>query len=215
MRLNRSLWRGLSITPLPRIKARAENGIPTLAQDLPVADDIGAVVGFIRHHHHHGVYGFVIESVRNGATEAAVAEVLDRPEFRDAGADLLEQAPGGVRAAIVHDHDFVGSVLQAQFEMEVLNGDGDAAFFVPGRNYHGERPEWFAGRGQRRFHARLTPKSGWWPPCCAMPSRIDISICQPKSLAASGVQWPSTGSHCVVPDRHPEFGARCVRRAKR
>ena len=87
--------------------------------------------------------------------------------------DLLEHAPGGVRAAIVHDHDFVGNLLQAQFEMEVLNGGGDTAFFVAGRNHHGERAERLAGEGRRRSHTRLTSsQSGWWRACCAMPSRM-------------------------------------------
>ena len=38
-------------------KAGAENGVPTLAQDLPVANHIAAVIGFIGHHDNDGVAG--------------------------------------------------------------------------------------------------------------------------------------------------------------
>lgn len=119
-------------------KARTENCIPTLAQHLPVADDISAIVGFISYHYHYGVPGYVIESICNGAPKAVVAEISDWPTFWDAGMDLLEQTPSGVRAAIVHDHDSVANLLQAQFKMEVFNGGADTAFFVLGRNHHGE-----------------------------------------------------------------------------
>jgi hypothetical protein len=71
------------------------------------------------------------EAVCNSAPEAVVAEVLDWFAFRDAGVDLLEQVPRRIGAAIVDDHDFVRNLLQAQFEVKVLDGGSDAALFVP------------------------------------------------------------------------------------
>ena len=54
-------------------EAGAEYGIPSLVEHLPVADDVAAIVGFVGHHHHHGVARHVIEAARNGAAEAVLA----------------------------------------------------------------------------------------------------------------------------------------------
>ena len=50
--------------------ATAEDTIPTLVQQTPIADDVAAVVGFIRNHDDHRVTANVIESTGDRTAEA-------------------------------------------------------------------------------------------------------------------------------------------------
>jgi hypothetical protein len=71
-------------------KARAENGIPPLVQDLPIGDDIATVVGFVGHHDNDRVPAYVTESACNSAPETMFPGILDWSAFRDPGVDLLQ-----------------------------------------------------------------------------------------------------------------------------
>jgi hypothetical protein len=88
----------------------------------------------------------------DGASESVLTEVLDRLAPRDSRLEFHEETPSRVCTTIVDDHDFVGNLLQAQFEVEMLNGCGNTAFFVPSRNYYGEQLERIAVDGRGGLH---------------------------------------------------------------
>ena len=52
--------------------------------------------------------------------------------------EFLEQFPGPVGTAVIDHDDFVGYILQAQFQVEVLDRGADAAFLIPGRDDDGK-----------------------------------------------------------------------------
>jgi len=70
------------------------------------------------------------EPERDGPAESVLSGILNRPALWDPALDLLELAPRRVRAAVVDHYDFVGNLPQPQFQMEVLDGGGDATLFV-------------------------------------------------------------------------------------
>jgi hypothetical protein len=110
---------------------------------LPVADDVAWVVGLVGHHDDAGGAAEVVEAEGDGAAEAVGAGVADGAEGGDALAFGLEDGPGGVGGAVVDDEDLVGDGVEVEFEVEVLDGGGDAAFLVSGGDDDGEH-----GRGR-------------------------------------------------------------------
>ena len=69
------------------------------------------------------------------------ADILKRNERGDALLELTEDAPGGIRAAIVNHNDFVRNALQTQLQVQVLDRCGDAALFVACRDHHRQQLE--------------------------------------------------------------------------
>jgi hypothetical protein len=59
-------------------------------------------------------------------------------EGRDAVACFLENAPGLISAAVVHDDDFVRNVVEAQLHVKLLDGGCNAALFVTSRDNDAE-----------------------------------------------------------------------------
>ena len=64
--------------------------------------------------------------------------VLHRRQLRDPAAQVLENLPRRVRAAIVDDDDLVRNALQPQLEVQVLDRRRDAALLVPRRDDDGQ-----------------------------------------------------------------------------
>jgi hypothetical protein len=58
----------------------------------------------------------------------------------------LEDFPGAVGGAVVDHNYLVRDAAEFQFEVQVLDGRRDAAFFVPGGNDDGEEAEIAVGR---------------------------------------------------------------------
>ena len=71
---------------------------------------------------------------------------------------LLQNLPGPVRAAVVDHDDLVRDAVEAQLEVEVLHGRGDAALLVPG------------GNDDREFRQRWKAKS---PACRVSSCRVN------------------------------------------
>jgi len=63
---------------------------------------------------------------------------LDGAEGGDFCGFGLEDLPSGIGGAVVHHDDFVGDGVKFEFQMQVLNGGGDAAFLVAGGDDDGE-----------------------------------------------------------------------------
>ena len=49
------------------------------------------------------------------------------------------ELPGAVGAAVVHDHDLVGTSVQAQFQVQMLDGRRQRFLLIAGGNHHLER----------------------------------------------------------------------------
>lgn len=55
---------------------------------------------------------------------------------------FLEDVPGAVGGTVVNNDDFVRDAAKVQFEVQVLDGGRDAAFFVAGGDDDGQESEW-------------------------------------------------------------------------
>jgi hypothetical protein len=53
-----------------------------------------------------------------------------------------QNLPGGIGAAVIHHHNFVRDILQAQFQMQMLDGRSNTTLFIPGGDYHGQQFHW-------------------------------------------------------------------------
>ena len=65
--------------------------------------------------------------------------VLNRGELRQPGAQVRQQFPGGILAAVIYDDDFMGHIVQAQFEMQMLDGRADATLLIAGGDNNREQ----------------------------------------------------------------------------
>src|ERR1051326_6822636 len=107
-------------------KAAAEYAVPPLVKSFPVTHDIAAIVGFISHHDDYGVPFTVVNSPGNSAAKAGQAGVLCRRKLGDGFLQFAKDVPGRVRTAIIHNHDLVRHVMEAQFQMQMFNGRSNA-----------------------------------------------------------------------------------------
>jgi hypothetical protein len=65
--------------------------------------------------------------------------ILQRPKLRYLGPQRHKFDPGGICAAVIHDNNLVRNTLDAQFQMQVLDGGDDAAFFIARRNHDAQQ----------------------------------------------------------------------------
>jgi len=121
----------------------------------------------VGHHDDAGSAAEVVEAEGDGAAEAVGAGVADGAEGGDFFAFGLEDGPGGVGGSVLDDEDFVGDGVEVELEVEVLDGGGDAAFFVAGWDDDGEVGGHF-GKVERqgRFAeeievSKLEPRRAW------------------------------------------------------
>ena len=98
--------------PAAADEARSEHRIVSLAEHLPVAHHIAAVVGFVGHHDDHRVALAMIDPADNRAAETMLAGILYGADGGNARRQPLHHRPGGIRAAVIHRHDFVLHAVQ-------------------------------------------------------------------------------------------------------
>ena len=136
---------GIINDPAALDEAAAEDAVPALVQLLPVADHVAAVVRFVGHHDHRRHRPCMLSSPQMMARPKPC-----RPVFwtgRSSGRrclQVLQQLPGPVRAAVVHHDDLVGDALQAQLQVEMLDGRADAPLLIAGGNDDREQLERFS-----------------------------------------------------------------------
>ena len=91
--------------------------------------------------------------------------------------------PCGIRAPIIHYHNFVWNhLLQSQFEMQVFNGGGNASFLVVSRNYNTEKAQgsifgWIGVRGHKlNYRSPICRVNRDIGGCCLTGARTSIGI---------------------------------------
>ena len=100
------------------------------------------------------------------------------------GASPLQHGPGGVGAAVVHHDDLVLHAVQPQFQVEVLDGGGDGAFFVAAGDHDGEKPQRFVAGGRRStLHMPLRS------------SQSGIGLGMARDLFQQSRPWAISGCH--------------------
>ena len=122
-------------------EAGAEDAIDAAVEFFEVTDDVAAIVGFVGHHDDDGVAGVVAEAALDGAAEAVEGGVLYGFEDGEFCREFGEDFPGVVGTAVIDDDDFVGNVVEAEFEVEVLDGRGDAPLLIARGDDDGEKVE--------------------------------------------------------------------------
>ena len=175
-------------------EAAAEDTIIALVQLVPVAHHIAAIIGFVGHHDDKRIALGGIQAAGDGPPEAVQLFILDRSQRGNPLANLLENGPSAVLAAIVHHHDFVRHAVKFELQMQVLDRACDASFLVTGRYDDGEQFQ--IGLIVHFKNCRMfIQKSGKWPSAPANPL-------QPaRAGPASAVKRPSR-VHSVL--RSPE-----------
>ena len=169
-----------------------ENRIPTFAQETPVADHVPAVVGFIGHHDHDGIPAAGVDAESDRSAKAVLSGIPHGTQSGDAPAEILEGLPGGIRAAVVHRDDFVWNVVQAQFDVQMLDGGGNGGLFVPAGDDYGKQLQRLVRRGVGGLLHRplLSSQSGCNSAYAAISSRIcsmGWSTSHPKSPSAAAL----------------------------
>src|SRR5256885_3919218 len=61
----------------PFHEARAEYGIPALIEDMPIADDIAAIIGLVGHHDDDGVSAHLLQAMADGAAKSMRRPIRD------------------------------------------------------------------------------------------------------------------------------------------
>src|SRR5437867_1457795 len=115
-------------------ESAAKDTVVPFVQLCPVADDVAAVVGLVRHHDHCGIPLHVVEALDYGPAEPVEAVVLDWDQLGDTFLQRGENVPGSVGAAVVDHHDLVGNSVELQLQVEMLHGGRNTALLVPGGN---------------------------------------------------------------------------------
>jgi len=131
-------------------EAAAEDAIVAFVECMPVAHDIAAVVGFVRHHDDHGIARHGVEPLRDRTPEAVRTGILDRAEGGDFRGFALEDLPCGVCGTVVHHDNFVWNSMQRKFEVEMLDGGSNAALLISRRDDDRKQRERSSGLGFRR-----------------------------------------------------------------
>jgi len=124
-------------------EAAAEDRVIPFVEKVPVADHVPAIVGFVRHHDHRSITFHRGETVKDGAADAMADGVLHRLELGNLLFELGEDFPSAVAAAVIHHHDLMRHLIEAELKMKVLDGAADAALFVSGGNDHAQEVESF------------------------------------------------------------------------
>ncbi len=101
----------------PSNESAAKDTVVPLVQLEPVANDIAAVVRLVRHHDHGGVAFHLVESLDDSPPEAVKAGVLDRDQLGHSLFHKAEDIPGRVGATVVNHYDFVGNMVEIQFQV--------------------------------------------------------------------------------------------------
>lgn len=117
-------------------EAAAEDAVVPFIELFPITDDIAAVIGFIGHHDDHSIACHGIQPADDGAAETVGTGVFNGAEGGDFCGFGLEDLPSGIGGAVVHHDDFMWDAAEGKFEVEVLDGGGDAALLVPRRYYY-------------------------------------------------------------------------------
>src|SRR5581483_5299530 len=81
-------------------KAAAKNAFPALVQQAPVTDGILGRVGGVGHHDRAGVAAHPVETANNGVAKAKWTGILHRHKRGDLPAQMLENGPSIIPAAI-------------------------------------------------------------------------------------------------------------------
>lgn len=105
---------------------------------LPVADDIAWVVGLVSHHDDNSVAAESAQAASYGAAKAVGGGVFKGAERMNFFFLGLEDGPSGVGGSVINYKNLMRDGMEIQFKVEMLNGRGDAAFFVAGWDNNGE-----------------------------------------------------------------------------
>src|SRR5438876_1646005 len=124
-------------------ESAAEDTVVSVVQLCPIANDIAAVVGLVRHHDHCGVPLHVVEALDDGPAESVAALVLDWDQFGHMLLERGENVPGLIGTAIVDHYDLVRNSVELQLQVQMLHGGRNTALLVPGGNDYGQhRKRW-------------------------------------------------------------------------
>ena len=72
----------------------------------------------------------MIEPTANCATESMRGRVLHRSQTGNLRLERFEHSPGCIRAAIVHNNDFMRHILSPKLEIEMLDCGRNAALLI-------------------------------------------------------------------------------------
>src|SRR5205823_14427877 len=107
---------------------------------------------FISHDDNGSVPFHVVKAPKYRSAKAVLALILDRNDVRETLLQILQDCPGPVGAAIVHDDNLMRHVPETQLKCQVFDRGGDARLFVARRNYDAE--EFKLGCGSIWSHQR-------------------------------------------------------------
>jgi len=111
-----------------------EHTVESLVELFPIPDDVPAVVGFVGHHDDDRIACHGIQTADERPSQAVRTRVPDRFEMGEFFLFLLQDRPGAVGRAVIHDNDFMGNPAQFKFQVQVLESRCDAALLVPRRD---------------------------------------------------------------------------------
>ena len=114
-------------------KAAAENAVPALIQQFPVAHGVAGVIGFIRHHDDHRVAGGISQAEGNRAAETVLTLVLQRTQRTGTLVfNCCSTCHVLVSTAVVHHHDLMRDVVQRKLQMQMLQRGRQGLLLRPG-----------------------------------------------------------------------------------
>src|SRR5690242_10396676 len=155
-------------------KTTAKDAIVARVKDFPVTHDITAIIGFISHHHNNGIAAGVIEAANDSTTESVCVGVLNWSQSFNSPSSFSQNIPSIIGAAVVNNNDFMGNIVEAEFDVKMLHRRGDALGFIAGRNYDAQELQWLLlGWGIGHNGEERSNQPGLRSACLAISSRMD------------------------------------------
>src|SRR5215813_4100313 len=96
----------------------------------PISHNIATVVGLVSHHDNSRVTSHRINASDYRAAKTVFSVILNGTDFRASGGELLQNTPGLIFTAIIHNNDFVRNSVKSQLKNQMLHCRSYATRFV-------------------------------------------------------------------------------------
>src|SRR5262249_28879936 len=102
--------------------ARTKDSIPTFVEQLPIPNNVTAVVGLIGHHNDYRITRHLLEASNNSPSKAVKPEILHRVKCRYSMSQLCKHLPGSICTSVIDHNNLMWNIVQAKLYKQMLYG---------------------------------------------------------------------------------------------
>jgi hypothetical protein len=127
------------MTPPPLMETAAKNTVVPQIERMPITHNVAAIIRLVGHHEYERVTVGMVETNDDGSTESRGAGVLNNSQGLNTVAALLQDLPSVIDASIVYHYDLMRNIIQAQLNVQMFDGRGNALLLIPCWYYYAEQ----------------------------------------------------------------------------